>query len=87
MSVLLPADGHLLWAGLAISTYDASQKLNDFFVVTSLSSDKKGAEYISTMEARKVQDTPHALLTIHFLFQHCCETMCCDVACSLPISM
>ena len=44
-----------LWhAGLAMSTYEGSERLKDFFVVTSLSSDKQGAVYISTMEARKV---------------------------------
>ncbi|BDA45120.1 Gamma-glutamyl hydrolase [Coccomyxa sp. Obi] len=39
--------------GLAVSAYNGNQQLKDFFVVTSLSSDRKGAEYISTMEARK----------------------------------
>ncbi|KAK9908388.1 hypothetical protein WJX75_007144 [Coccomyxa subellipsoidea] len=39
--------------GLAMSTYEGSERLKDFFVVTSLSSDKQGAVYISTMEARK----------------------------------
>ena len=49
------ADRCLLWhAGLAMSTYEGSERLKDFFVVTSLSSDKQGAVYISTMEARKV---------------------------------
>lgn len=57
-------DRRLAWAGLAISTYDGSQQLKDFFVVTSLSSDKKGFEYISTMEARKVKITPYTLLQL-----------------------
>lgn len=39
--------------GLAISTYNGNHQLKDFFLVTSLSSDRKGAEYISTIEARK----------------------------------
>ena len=49
------AEKWLPWhAGLAMSTYEGSERLKDFFVVTSLSSDKRGAVYISTMEARKV---------------------------------
>ncbi|EIE21011.1 class I glutamine amidotransferase-like protein [Coccomyxa subellipsoidea C-169] len=39
--------------GLAMSTYEGSERLKDFFVVTSLSSDRRHAVYISTMEARK----------------------------------
>lgn len=52
-------------AGLAISTYDGSQALKDFFKVTSLSSDKRGAEYISTMEARKVGGNAPPLIIGH----------------------
>lgn len=42
-------------AGLAMSTYEGSEQLKNFFVVTSLSSDRRDAVYISTMEARKVR--------------------------------
>ncbi len=38
-----------------MSTYEGSEQLKNFFVVTSLSSDRRDAVYISTMEARKVR--------------------------------
>jgi len=38
--------------GLAPSAVDESRKLCDFFTVTSLSTDRDGAVYVATMEAR-----------------------------------
>ncbi len=38
--------------GLAPSAVDESRRLRDFFTVTSLSTDRDGAVYVATMEAR-----------------------------------
>lgn len=48
------------FAGLAISVFNATPSLNEFFKVLSLSLDKKGVPYISTLEAQKAR---HSLLS------------------------
>ena len=41
-------------AGITYDTYIQNSGLQDFFTITSLSLDRKGAAYVSSMESRKV---------------------------------
>jgi hypothetical protein len=43
-------------AGVLTTAFEENKRLADFFKVLSLSLDKKGLPYISTMEAHKVID-------------------------------
>ena len=51
-------------AGLSVRAYDESKALQEFFSVISVTEDRDGAFYVSTMEARKVRvevlDSGHA---------------------------
>ena len=44
----------MVCSGLALASFDASEGLRDFFKVTSLSVDRSGLVYVSTLEARRV---------------------------------
>ena len=42
------------YAGLGLPEYNNSTLLRDFFKVVSVSDDRRGSTYISTLEGRKV---------------------------------
>ena len=48
-------------AGLSVKAFDGSDRLRDFFNVISVTADRDGVFYVSTMEAKKVQVTRRSL--------------------------
>jgi len=41
-------------AGLSVKAFDESDRMRDFFNVISVTADRDGVFYVSTMEAKKV---------------------------------
>jgi hypothetical protein len=71
-------------AGLALASFDASPGLHDFFKATSISTDRSGLVYVSTMEGRQVSapcTTPclmqrHCAGAIAPALAHACPRSC-----------
>ncbi len=48
-------------AGLSVKAFDESDQLRDFFNVISVTADRDGVFYVSTMEAKKVNPQSYFL--------------------------